>query len=170
MHRNCGQSPGSRETGRVGDHLDTPLQGRRSTSQGEDQQAASSPGPLGLLRPQQGWKGGWEQGPEVPRQRRQRGSGLQMQTRPHSTPLPKPGNWQGTLDGDPETWLSAAPAWHCPHGAPLLPAEVPGGCQQSKPLVFFAHRLTLYPSRPTRDALRLSRSQQQDFPPSGPQR
>ena len=81
--------------------------------------------------PSEAGSGGWEQAPKCPH----KGSSRvwdEMKTRPHPTPPSRPGNWQGTLDGDPETWLSAAPAWHCPHRAPWLPTGVHGSCLQGK--------------------------------------
>lgn len=70
-------------------------------------------------------------GPRRAQTKEAAGSGLGMPTRPHPTPPPKPGNWQGTLDGDPETWLSAAPAWHCPTSSSTAsgrsPWQLPAG-------------------------------------------
>ena len=149
MHRNCGQSPGSRgggeRAGGVLDHLYTPPPGQQTHKPKGSLKINNQPVPGGL-RPQQGWKRGMGAGPRRAQTKEAAGSGLGMPTRPHPTPPPKPGNWQGTLDGDPETWLSAAPAWHCPHRAPLLPAGVPGSCLQGKLLGFLcsqAHSLPL---------------------------
>ena len=144
MHRNCGQSPGNTGGGGwvagVLDHLYTPPPGEQnprpkgslriiSPSLGNSRAAEA---PVGLE------VGDGSRAQKCPKEAA--GSGLRMQTCPHATPPPKPGNWQSTLDGDPETWLSAAPAWHCPHWAPLLSAGVPGSYQQGRPLGFLCSR------------------------------
>lgn len=56
--------------------------------------------------------------------------GLALGCRPALVPHPRLGNWQGTVDGDPETWLSAACL------ALLTAMGVPGSCQCSRPLGF----------------------------------